>query len=41
MEDRPKGLTRKGIYRAATTITISTVITKTLIIIIKREENHP
>jgi hypothetical protein len=25
MEDRPKGLTRKGIYRAATTIKISTV----------------
>jgi hypothetical protein len=28
MEDRPKGLTRKGIYRAATTIKISTVFDK-------------
>jgi hypothetical protein len=28
MEDRPKGLTREGIYRAATTIKISTVFNK-------------
>jgi hypothetical protein len=28
MEDRPEGLTRKGIYRAATTIKISTVFDK-------------